>query len=506
MRNDWWELTMHGAFNMEASNPSAPGTAPCGPGDTSTGLRRGTLSAGFITLLVVSAASPLSVVAGGFPLGIMLGNGAGTPALVILALVLLLMFAAGYTAMATCVTSAGGFYAMIARGLGGRAGGMAAMVALAGYLTIQFALYGLLGAVIAESLHAQLGLAVPWWVCGFATLASVAFFGYRQIDFSARMLAGFVVAEYAVMLTLDLMILHSGGASGINLDSFSPQVVASGNPFIGLLFCFAAFIGFEATTIYSEEARDPRRSIPVATFSALILVGVFYSFSLWCLVLGVGSGQVVSVISALQEPTQLLYGVSDRYVGPQLTVLLRVLFAVSVYAGLIAFHNAAARYMYSMGREGLLPAWLGRTHARHRSPHTASVLQTVICSLVLAGFALAQADPVLSLFTWLSSLATICVLLLMIGTTASVLMYFSGDRQGHGVLRVVVLPLVSGVCLCAVLVLAVANFEVLMGTSQHIASVVLGLVPVAALLGWMAAQRLKRADPVRFAALGRDRG
>ncbi|MEO8296974.1 MAG: APC family permease [Burkholderiales bacterium] len=480
--------------SVEAGLPSA-----------TTGLRRGTLSAGFITLLVVSAASPLSVVAGGFPLGIMLGNGAGTPALVVLALGLLLLFAAGYTAMATCVTSAGGFYAMIARGLGGRSGGVAAMVALVGYLTIQFALYGMLGAVMAESLQTQFGLAVPWWVCAFATMFSVAYFGYRQIDFSARVLAGFVVAEYAVMLTLDLMILWSGGAHGINLDSFSPKVVTSGNPFIGLLFCFAAFIGFEATTIYSEEAKNPKRSIPIATFSALLLVGVFYSFSLWCLVLGVGSGDVVSVISALSEPTQLLYGVSDRFVGPYLTLLLRLLFAVSVYAGLISFHNAAARYMYSMGREGLLPAWLGRTHPWHRSPHTASLLQTGICVAVVGGFALGHADPVLSLFTWLSSLATICVLLLMIGTTAAVISYFWRDQQGHGLMRVRWLPVISGLGLCAVLLLAVANFHVLMGTSEHTSTLVLSLVPIAIVLGWATAQRLKWVDPQRFAKLGRDR-
>ena len=64
-------------------------------GARSTQLHRSSLSAAFITLLVISAASPLSVVAGGFPIGILLGNGAGTPALVLIALGILLVFAAG---------------------------------------------------------------------------------------------------------------------------------------------------------------------------------------------------------------------------------------------------------------------------------------------------------------------------------------------------------------------------------------------------------------------------
>jgi amino acid transporter len=470
-----------------------------------TGLRRGTLSAGFITLLVISAASPLSVVAGGFPLGIMLGNGAGTPALVIGALALLLMFAAGYTAMATCVTSAGGFYAMIARGIGGRASGAAAMVAVLGYITLQFGLYGLLGSVASESLSAQFGLALPWWLCSLVAMATVAYFGYHQIDFSARVLACFVIAEYVVVLALDCLILLHGGAEGIDFKSFEPRNVFTGNPSIGLLFCFAAFIGFEATTIYGEEAKNPRRSIPIATYAALLLVGCFYSFSLWCLVLGTGSAHVVDVIKSLSDPTNFLYTLSDRYAGPVLTTLLRGMFIMSIYAGLVAFHNSTARYFYSMGREGLMPAMLGTTHARYKSPHVASVLQTVLCAAVVIAFALLKADPVLTLFAWLSNLATLCVLALMIGTAVSVILFFRADSRGHSAARTLLLPALASIGLCAVLVLAVVNFDVLTGASTRLSSSLVVLVPLAGGIGWWAADRLRRLQPARFARLGQDR-
>lgn len=486
---------------LTSATTPAHDTAPA----HATGLRRGTLSAGFITLLVISAASPLSVVAGGFPIGMLLGNGAGTPVLVLVALGLLLMFAAGYTAMATCVTSAGGFYAMVARGLGGRAGGASAMVAVFGYVTLQFGLYGLLGAVAAEALQAQFGWAVPWWCCAFAAMASVAVFGYRQIDFSARVLAVFVVAEYLVVLALDVLILGHGGARGIDAHSFSPAAFTSGNPFIGLLFCFAAFIGFEATTIYSEEAKDPKRSIPIATYAALLLVGGFYSFSLWCLVLGAGSDRVVATIAALADPTNLLYLLSDTYAGHGFTLLLRLMFIASIYAGLIAFHNSSARYFYAMGREGLLPARLGWTHVRHRSPHVASVLQTVLSAVAVGLFALLGADPVLTQFAWLSNLATLCLLVLMIATAVAVVRFFHADAHGHGRLRIRVLPMLACAGLAAVLVLAVANFHVLTGASRGISLALVLTVPAAALAGWLAASRLARRDPKRFAGLGQDR-
>ena len=471
----------------------------------STDLRRASLSAGVITLLVISAASPLSVVAGGFPIGMMLGNGAGTPAPVLLALLILLVFAAGYTAMATCVTNAGGFYAMIARGWNGHAGGAAAMVAVLGYVTLQFGLYGLLGAVTSEALEAQFGLAVPWWGCSLAAMATVAVFGYRQIDFSAKILAAFVVAEYAVVLLLDVLILHKGGAQGIDLQSFDPQAIASGNPFIGLLFCFAAFIGFESTAIYSEEAKDPKRSIPIATYGALLLVGSFYSFSLWCLVLGAGSGDVVARITALHDPTQFLYVMSDGYAGAHFTSLLRGMFIASIYAGLIAFHNSTARYFYAMGREGLLPACLGWTHPRHKSPHMASLLQTALCAVVVIGFALVGADPVLTQFAWLSNLATVCVLVLMIGTAFAVVRFFRADTRGYGRMRTQVLPVLSILGLLLVLSLAVRNFHVLTGASGLISVALVALVPLAAASGYLLARRLGRSQPARFANLGQDR-
>lgn len=71
-----------------------------------------------------------------------------------------------------------------------------------------------------------------------------------------------MIAEYLAILILDFAILRSGGDSGVNLASFSSHHVFSGTPSIGLLFCFAAFIGFEATTIYGEEAKNPQRTIP----------------------------------------------------------------------------------------------------------------------------------------------------------------------------------------------------------------------------------------------------
>lgn len=469
----------------------------------STALRKNALNVGFIIFFVISAASPLSVLAGSFPIGIMLGNGAGTPALLLAMLVLLLVFSVGYTSMARHVTHAGGFYAFVSRGLGGAAGGAAGMLAMMAYNILQIGLYGMFGAVVSGTLAEVFGLQAPWWACALLAMASIAILGYRNVDLSARVLSLVVVAEYITMLVLDISILRAGGDSGINLSAFSAQHVFSGTPSIGLLFCFAAFIGFEATTIYGEEAKDPQRAIPLATYASILLVGSFYALSIWCFVIGAGADKIVPQLQALQDPTTFVYGLSDHYAGPRLTAVIRVLFMVSVYAGLLAFHNSAARYFYAIGRDGLLPAWLGTTHPTHQSPHMGSALQSLIAATVVMVFVLTGADPILHLFAWFSNLAALCLLLLMALTSLAAVRYFQRHpAPALGRWRLHTLPWVSCVALLAVLGIAIVHFDVLTGASKTLSYGLCAVIPASLLAGWQLAQRLRRSSPTRFAALG----
>ncbi|TWC22822.1 MULTISPECIES: APC family permease [unclassified Pseudomonas] len=473
------------------------------PVNSSTELKRGALGVGFIIFFVVSAASPLSVIAGGFPIGIMLGNGAGTPALLILALLVLLMFSVGYTTMSRHVTNAGGFYAFTSRGLGGLAGGAAGVLAMFAYNILQVGLYGMFGGVVSGTMASVFGLELPWWAYSLMAMASVAILGYRKIDLSARVLSVIVIAEYLAILTLDFAILSTGGDSGVNLDAFDRSHVFSGTPSIGLLFCFAAFIGFEATTIYGEEARDPQRTIPIATYCSVLLIGGFYALSVWSMVVGVGADKIVPMLQALQDPTTFIYGMSDHFVGPHLTQIIRVLFMVSIYAGLLAFHNAAARYFYAIGRDGLLPRQLGTTHRVHQSPHMGSVLQSLISAVVVLIFAAMDADPILQLFAWLSNLATLCVILLMALTSAAVFAFSRCHPELKlGLWRGGIFPALSCLVLLAVLIIAVLHFDVLTGASQTLSYGLCAIIPAALLAGVLLAARLRKGAPERYLMLG----
>jgi amino acid transporter len=465
-------------------------------------LRKNSLSTGAVTFLVVSAAAPLTAVAGGVPLSMLLGNGAGIPGAFLIVTAILLIFAVGYVAMARHVNNAGAFYAFAARGLGGGAGGAAALIAILSYNAMQIGVLGLLGAA-TSGLFAGFGLTLPWWVWSYIAIALVAVFGYRSVDLSAKVLTVLVVLEYAVVLIFDFAVIGTGGDSGLSMAPFSLTQIASGVPAIGILFCFAAFIGFEATTIYSEEASNPEVTVPRATFISVTLIGLFYMFTSWLMVNAAGVDKLVPEIGGLADPTTFLFVLTDRYVGSWLTQIMAVLFVTSLFAGVLAFHNGVARYMYVAGREKLLPAAVGVTHPRFQSPHVGSVIQTVLAVVVVGLFAFTGQDPVLALFSWLTNIGTLGIVVLMAVTSISVVAFFrKNPGKESNPLKSLILPVIASAALVVTIYQIVINFGNLSGTSGFLGIFLPGLVVIAGIVGLFCATALKARSPADFELLG----
>jgi amino acid transporter len=466
-------------------------------------LKKNSLGVAAITFLVISAAAPLTGAAGGIPVSMLLGNGAGIPGGFVIATAILLLFSVGYVAMSRHVSNAGAFYAFTAQGLGGRMGGAVAMMAILAYNTMQIGLLGLLGAV-ASGTFSGLGINLPWWAWSYVAIAIVAVLGYRQVDLSAKILMVLVLLEYLIVIILDAAILKSGGDSGLNLQPFTWSQIMSGVPSIGILFCFAAFIGFEATTIYSEEARDPKVTVPKATYFSVLLIGGFYIITSWLMVMGAGVDKLVPTLGAEgYDPTSFLFELAGRYVGGPVPTIMGFLFLSSLFAAVLAFHNGVARYKYVAGREGLLPDSVGVTHDNHRSPHVGSIIQTVLAVVVVTLFAALGLDPVLQLFTWLTQVGTLGVLGLMAVTSCSVVAFFARDSRGEtSAWKTRIFPAVSGLAMAALFLKIFKDFGALTGASGFLGVALPSLVIVMGIVGYVLASNLASRDPTRFARLG----
>ena len=141
---------------------------------------------------------------------------------------------------------------------------------------------------------------------------------------------------------------------------------------IAIAFAFASYIGFEATAIYGEESREPHKTVPRATYLAVIAITVIFGYTAFGIVTGLGASQVVDQTAQLSSvgdvplvnPANVLFSVATTFVGSWMATLMSWLVISSLFAGLLAFQNSAARYFYAMGRAGVLPRALDSVNRR----------------------------------------------------------------------------------------------------------------------------------------------
>ena len=482
-----------------AAVPTAPQAAGADETATTVRLRRDSVGATGIAFFVVAAAAPLTCVIGITPLAFAFGVGTGVPLTYLITGIILTIFAVGYVAMSRHIPSPGAFYAYIAHGLGKPAGAGAAFVSLLAYLVGMAALAAFAGFALSGSLATWFGWHVNWYVCSLLILLLTTVMSVREIALGAKVLGALMLVEVSVLLVLGVAILVQGGAAGISADSLSPGAVFKGGLGIGLAFAYASFIGFEQTAIYAEEARDPVRSIPRATYLALGAITFFYLFVSWALVQAFGGGDVVG--AAKRDPADFVYIAAGTYLGDAWKQLLSALIVTSSCAAVLAFHNATARYFFSLGREGLVHRSFSRAHARSSSPHVAGLLVGAVQIVFLGACAAVGADPFLQVFSWGAAASAVGMILLQAVCSLAVVGYFRRTRLETRLWHSLVAPALGFAGLGVTLYLIGANFDLLVGTDTGVAGV---LVPGGYLLlgllgagyaGWLRARR-----PARYAA------
>ena len=495
-------------------------SAPTAPQAHDPGLSRRTLGVPAITCMIIAASAPLTVVAGGVTTSFAVTESLGVPLGFLLIAVVLTVFAVGYTAMGRFITNAGAFYAYIAQGLGRPLGVGASLVALVAYNAMQVGIYGLFGFQLSMFVEAKFGIASPWWLWILLCIVVVGVLGVNRVDLSAKVLGVLVALEFLVVIVFDVVSL-AVAPEGVTTQTLDPAALFG--PALGIILVFgvAAFMGFEGAAIYGEEAKDPKRTVPRATYLAVAIIGVFYAFSAWAFSVGVGPSQIVA--SSQEFGPDLMFVFMTERTSVVFADLMTILFLTSLFAALQSFHNAVARYFFSLGREGVLPTWFSRTSAAG-APWAGSVAQTAIALVVVTGFALAGEAfggaaalgdsaflyPVLTMFTWLTNTGAAGLVLLMAVIAAAVIGFFRRDRRGLGVWTTLVAPAISGLALLWVCVMILANFPLMLGQAEPDATsfVLPGLVFAAAAAGlvWALVLRARRPDVYRRIGHGTEPG
>ena len=496
-------------------------------------LKAGAVGLVGVLLMAVANAAPITAMSFNVPIAIGYGNGISASAGFLFATIVLTIFAVGFVSMARYITTAGAFYGFITQGLGQLWGMASGLIAAVAYIIFEASLVGGFSYFASEYVLKPAGINVNWMIIAAIGIIVIAVLTYYSVTLAAGVLGVTLVLEVLLLGALGLSVLFKGGPDGYMFGDIVPPQnaftslpedafgtgVAAGVAAIGIFFAFWSWVGFETTAVYGEESKNPKRNVPIATMIAVIGLGLFYTFMSWMVVVGNGAAKSVEV-SAGAAPVDLWLGLVDANLGGFMVLAYKILLVVGSFACAMAFHNAASRYIFAMGREsasGFLRRSIGSVNAKHGSPATASFVQSgitlVLCILFLLftnvyieGEAVPELVPYVNVYGLLALIGTAMILIVQTITSFAVISFFWVKKVHKGnVIATLICPILGAIGMLYALWLLWSNRNFAAGLAAD--SLVFTLMPLYVIglliigFGYAAWVRAKRPD--LYAEIGR---
>jgi amino acid transporter len=496
-------------------------------------LKAGAIGLGGVLFIAVANAAPITAMTGNTPIALGYGNGIGAPAGFLVATIVLTMFTIGFIEMARYITTAGAFYGFITHGLGQVWGMVSGALATMSYVVFEGSLIGIFSYFGNDALNRWFDVDVNWLLIAVVGIVVIGLFGYYDINIAAAFLGVTLICEVVLLLALAFSVLFSGGGpDGMVPEAINPinafksleagggmgleidgTAIAAGSAAIGVFFAFWSWVGFETTAVYGEESRNPRHIVPRATLIAVVGLGTFYTFVSWMMI--AGNGKATSIEKANTDSIGLWVDLAEDKLGGSFVgdIYLFLIVCGSFACGL-AFHTAASRYLYAIGRE--LPATkntLGRTHGVHHTPHVASLTQSVITLAFTLGFYVLTTDGDQALtgayfyeYGLLAILGTMAILIVQAITCLAVIWYFHVKKVHPGnLLTTGIIPGLGGIGMLYVVWLLIDNIEFAGGAAAGSAffDLIPYLVVATAVVGLLGVLYLRSRRPDVYNAIGR---
>jgi amino acid transporter len=334
------------------------------------------------------------------------------------------------------VPHAGSAYAYNARGLGPRTGFVTGWSMVATYFCYAAGTAALFGN-FANVFLRHFGIDLPEWILVMVGIAIVWVFSYRDVRLSTRTALLMEFISIIVVLVLCFVIVGRGGASGNSTVPFSLGGSISGVG-AGIIFAILSFAGFEGAATLGEEAKNPRRAVPLAIYGTVIAAGIFYVFVSYAQVIGFG----VDHIKGLQTSNAPLDDLASTYIGSTMGIFIDFAAMISAFACSLGSVNACSRMLFALGRDGLVPRALGHVHPTHGTPdfavHTIGGLMVVLYLIV--GIPVGASN----FYGYFGTIGTLTLLVAYLLINLAAIRYFRKLHSGqHSVIRHVVVPILG---------------------------------------------------------------
>jgi amino acid transporter len=356
------------------------------------------------------------------PQGSVQTAGRAVPLTFLIAAVGVLFVAYSFVRLTQYFHHSGSAYAFVGGTLGPRAGVVAGWGMLGTYTfyaVVTACAAGIFGTAFLQEIGAWPN-PPTWapWILVAVALALVLWLAVIPLRRGAGVLLsveGTTVALILVVTAVVLVRLLAGNAPGHEHFTWSVFQVTPGTStsalFLGVVFGFLSFAGFEAAATLGEEANRPTRDIPRAIFGVAVFGGVYFTVVTAVEMMGFGTSK--AGVAAFGNAPSLLGELGSSYVGHWVGDVITLGTMVSAFGCCLASTVGAARLMYALSRDAGGERGLGAP-SRWGTPANATLVITSMTAVIILIYATAFHATAFDGFLWSGTIGTLILLVVYV--------------------------------------------------------------------------------------------
>jgi amino acid transporter len=356
------------------------------------------------------------------PQGSVQTAGRAVPLTFLIAAIGVLFVAYSFVRLTQYFHHSGSAYAFVGATLGPRAGVVAGWGLLGTYTfyaVVTASAAGIFGTAFLQEVGAWPNppTSAPWILVAvvLAIVLLLAVIPARRGAGVLLSVEGVTVGLILIVTAVVLVRLLAGNAPGHEHFTWSVFQVSPGTStsalFLGVVFGFLSFAGFEAAATLGEEAKRPTRDIPRAIFGVAVFGGVYFTVVTAVEMMGFGTSK--AGVAAFGNAPSLLGALGSSYVGHWVGDVITLGTAFSAFGCCLASTVGAARLMYALSRDAGGARGVG-AGSRWGTPANATMVIVSMSALIILIYATAFHATAFDSFLWSGTIGTLILLVVYV--------------------------------------------------------------------------------------------
>ena len=460
--------------------------------------------AGTIVLYVTSTAALMY-----FTYGSTYPNGAfAIPLVLLLSLVVYGLMSFSMYEFSKEISSSGGYYTFVSRGLGSSAGYFTA-ISYVTYQMLSFTGFGLLGFIgFIYGILPELGVSLPFasylWIpiiVAFTIFVTALIYAGIKPSLKYVFYAIIIEVTFFIVTSVALLVKFHGALSSA---PFTAAPVGNDPLLVSTMMIYAigTFVGIGGALPIAEETSRPKRNVPIAILATIAILGVTIILSAYSQVIAWGHLNMSTFGTSTPYPVLLIYQHDFGILSPLIMILMIILVANSYFTATVSLGTNASRVLFSLSRENVIHKSISDLDHRTGVPKIAILIVAAISMVVVisAGLVFERLYPnqpfnaltYASLF--LLILESPISYMIHILTNTSLYRFLKKNKKKVSIVKHVLIPAISTVTLLFAIFVAV-YFNL---SAPYIYGVYGALVWVVAIIGLTLYVSLKRKDKLEL--------